>query len=499
MTGNAAAAPAESSATTIGHEGFTTKAHGGAKVWTQRDQIQAYQFLRRRLVSALVKADADHPTPPSRRLILGTIIGVAAAVLITAVFGIIGVLNPSASANWRQGGQVIVEQETGARFVYGQDGLLHPVLNYASARLLAGGDGNQTASVPRKSLAAASRGAMLGIPGAPDSLPTAGNLLPATFASCTRSPADLPAAAEPVSTVVLGGPDPNGQTLATGAGLLVALRSGQGYLITDGHRYRLPDQASLGALGYRTQSAFAVSTNWLATVPAGRDLGLVAVPGVGAAGPTVGGAATRVGQVLSANGDYLVRRTGLVPITPIEAALVLDNNADAPAYPDGRPRVLAVSAAAAANAPIAQSATDDTGYPRTLPVLASQSQGAVLCAVGDGQDDTRIMAEPALPLPNGAKPMPVTNRTDDRVAAEVYVPPGTGALVRELVGAGGTTPTTYLITDAGMKYPVPSADALKALGYGAATAQPVAGTLLALLPTGPSLDPAAARQEVASR
>jgi hypothetical protein len=50
-----------------------------------------------------------------------------------------------------------------------------------------------------------------------------------------------------------------------------------------------------------------------------------------------------------------------------------------------------------------------------------------------------------------------------------------------------------------MKYPVPSADALKALGYGAATAQPVAGTLLALLPTGPSLDPAAARQEVASR
>ena len=27
----------------IGHEGSTTKAHGGAKVWTQRDQIQAYQ------------------------------------------------------------------------------------------------------------------------------------------------------------------------------------------------------------------------------------------------------------------------------------------------------------------------------------------------------------------------------------------------------------------------------------------------------------------------
>jgi type VII secretion protein EccB len=467
-------------------------------VWTQRDQIQAYQFLRRRLVSALVKADADHPTPPSRRLILGTIIGVAVAVLITAVFGIIGVLNPSASANWRQGGQVIVEQETGARFVYGQDGLLHPVLNYASARLLAGGDGNQTSSVPRKALASASRGAMLGIPGAPDSLPTTGNLLPATFASCTRSPADLPAAAEPVSTVVLGGPDPNGQPLATGVGLLVALRSGADYLITDGHRYRLPDQASIGALGYRAQSAAPVSTNWLATVPAGRDLGLVAVAGAGDTGPNVGGAATRVGQVLGANGDYLVRRTGLVPITPVEAALVLDNNDNAPAYPDGRPRVLPVSVAAAANAPIAQAA-DDTGYPRTVPVLANQSPNAVLCAIGDGQDDTRIVAEPALPLPSGAKPMPVTNRTDDRVAAEVYIPPGSGALVRELVGAGGMTPTTYLITDAGMKYPVPGPDALKSLGYGGATASPAAGTLLALLPTGPSLDPAAAQHEVASR
>jgi hypothetical protein len=202
--------------------------------------------------------------------------------------------------------------------------------------------------------------------------------------------------------------------------------------------------------------------------------------------------------VLSANGDYLVRRTGLAPITPTEAALVLDDNANAAAYPDGRPRVLPVSAAAAANAPIAQSAAD-TGYPRVVPILANQSPNAVLCAVGDGQDDTRIMAEPALPLPSGAKPMPVTNRTDDRVAAEVYIPPGAGALVRELVGAGGTTPTTYLITDAGMKYPVPSADALKSLGYGGATARPVAGTLLALLPTGPSLDPAAAGREVASR
>src|SRR5579875_2472740 len=88
---------------------------GKVNVWTQRDQIQAYQFLRRRLVSALVAADANHPVSPNRRLVLGSILGVAAAVLITAVFGVLGVLNPSSTANWQAGGQVIIEQETGAR------------------------------------------------------------------------------------------------------------------------------------------------------------------------------------------------------------------------------------------------------------------------------------------------------------------------------------------------------------------------------------------------
>jgi hypothetical protein len=86
-------------------------------VWTQKDRIQAYQFLRRRLVSALVSADADHPVSPSRRLLLGTAIGLAVTLLVAAVFGVIGLLAPTRAEQWRQGGQVIVEKETGARFI----------------------------------------------------------------------------------------------------------------------------------------------------------------------------------------------------------------------------------------------------------------------------------------------------------------------------------------------------------------------------------------------
>lgn len=464
-------------------------------MWTQRDQIQAYQFLRRRLVSALVTADADHPTSPSRRLILGTIIGVAGAVLIAAAFGVVGLLNPSGSANWQQGGQVILEQETGARYVLGQDGLLHPVLNYASARLLAGGSGDQTVTVSAKTLGSASRGAMLGISGAPDSLPAARSLSDSVFASCSRTPPDLPAAAAPVSTVVLGSAVPGGHALASGQALLVSPPGGTEFLITDGHRFRLTDRASVAALGYEGMTAAPVSDSWLGTVPAGRDLGLIAVPDAGAPGPRIGNTQTLVGQVLGDGTFYLARSDGVAPISETEARLVLGDSANAGAYPSGRPAVVQMSFAALDAAP--RSATAGTAsYPRALPTVTASGSGLVLCAVGDGTDNATITTSNLLPLPQGAKVMQVGQRTDSRVAGEVYVPPGTGTLVRERVGAGTTTRTTYLVTDAGMKYPVPSAEAISSLGYGGVTPGQVAGTLLALLPTGPSLDPVAARQVV---
>jgi type VII secretion protein EccB len=473
-------------------------------VWTQRDQIQAYQFLRRRLVSALVTADANHPTSPSRRLVLGTVVGVAAAVLTAAVFGVIGLLDPSGAADWQQGGQVIVEKETGARYILGQDGLLHPVLNYASARLLAGGNANTTVTVPASQLSAASRGAMLGIPGAPDSLPASSAVADPSFATCTRTPPDLPAATEPTSTLVVGANDRTGQVLAPGRGVLVSLPSGGLFLLTEGHRFKVVDQASAAALGYEGEPSVPVSDNWLDTVPAGRDLGLITVPDSGDNGPTVGGTRTRVGQVLSDGGFYLVHADGLTPISQTEANLVLDNAANAAAYSDGRPAPVRVPVSAVDGAPrsasvgtaAAATTSDAADYPRTLPIVTPAASGVVLCALGDGQDSAEIVAERSLPLPQGGKVMPVSVRTDDRVADEVYVPPGSGALVREELGAGAGIGTLYLVTDAGMKYPVPTPDAQAALGYAGMSAHQVSGTLLALLPTGPTLDPTAARQSV---
>ncbi|RSS54757.1 type VII secretion protein EccB, partial [Streptomyces sp. WAC06614] len=56
-------------------------------------------------------------------------------------------------------------------------------------------------------------------------------------------------------------------------------------------------------------------------------------------------------------------------------------------------------------------------------------------------------------------------------------------------GQGGTS---YLITDAGVKYPLASAETAERLGYGGSEPVAVPAALLGLLPTGPSLDPARA-------
>jgi hypothetical protein len=63
-------------------------------MWTTKDQIQAYAFLRRRHVSALLTGDANHPASPSRRLVLGYLVGVACAVLAVVGAAIVGLLRP---------------------------------------------------------------------------------------------------------------------------------------------------------------------------------------------------------------------------------------------------------------------------------------------------------------------------------------------------------------------------------------------------------------------
>jgi hypothetical protein len=74
----------------------------------------------------------------------------------------------------------------------------------------------------------------------------------------------------------------------------------------------------------------------------------------------------------------------------------------------------------------------------------------------------------------------------------IVVPPGRAALVEALAGPDSPTGSLALVTDLGMRFPVPSRDVLATLGYAGVTPQRLPAALVALLPSGPALDPVAA-------
>src|SRR5258708_6882844 len=84
-------------------------------------------------------------------------VAVGTALWLAAV-ALYGVLMPGGATHWQESGAVIVEKETGARYVY-LAGRLHPVLNYASALLILGAPAAHTVSVSRPSLRGVPRAA----------------------------------------------------------------------------------------------------------------------------------------------------------------------------------------------------------------------------------------------------------------------------------------------------------------------------------------------------
>jgi type VII secretion protein EccB len=469
-------------------------------MWTPRDQLQAYQFLRRRLVSALQTGDANHPVSPSRRLVVGYAVGLVFALVAVAGFGIYGVLRPGASQKWRATGQVVIEKETGATYVLMADGLLHPVLNYASARLLAGGDGRATATVSTRSLAGVARGLPVGITGAPDSLPARNRLVTGPWTVCSGTTGDRPAEAPPETTAMIGVPAA-GQPIGPRETLLVRDASGTRFAVVEGRRWRLRDTATAVALGYDNVVSVPVTASWLSAVPAGPDLALITVPNAGDPGPQVGAVSTLVGQVLvvqsvgSEDRYYAVRPDALDAITETQAALILGNRANSDAYPGGAARPIPVSAAdVASRSPGDRSAE----YPARKPGPVQPPTGALACAAlngndGDGNDRVTASLAGTVPLPAGARAVPAGG--DARTADSVYVPPASGALVRDQQSQAATLGTTYLITDQGTRYPL-SGGAAQALGYGGVTPAPVASTVLALFPAGAVLDVTSAQRVV---
>src|SRR6478672_7947092 len=175
-----------------------------------KDNLQAHRFMNRRVRAALLEGDAESNTRPLARIGTGTYAGIFVTIALLAVFGIIGVLKPGGSTAWTEPGAFIVEEETGARYAY-LDGVLHPVLNYSSAKLLLG-DQLHVVNVSVRSLESAPRGAAIGIGMAPDSLPDAGHVVGTDWSVCA---AGNTAGGAPLRTALFPGRLADGTAMGT--------------------------------------------------------------------------------------------------------------------------------------------------------------------------------------------------------------------------------------------------------------------------------------------
>ncbi len=463
---------------------------------TQRDQLAAYTFLVSRLNSALVHADADAPHPPLRRTFVGSLAGLALCLLAMAAMAVWALIFPGAPAGWRTDGTLTVDASTGARYIY-RSGTLYPVLNYTSGLLADGG--KAPVPVPDAALAAVPQGQSVGILGAPDAMPAPPRLSAGPWLVCAGTRVQSGSGTRPATTLELGGPP---GSAADGHGLFVEAPSGDQYLVWDGVRSAVTAKWIPAALGLSGTPPLAVDYAFLNAVPAGPDLVLPAVGTLGARGPAVGGNSTTVGQVfeLSEAGlpvrYFVMLHDGLAPLT----GLGFDLMVNAPAVQQrvyGGAAVTAWQLQSLAGVPQSPDAAPvlAAGLPSTPPQAVAVPTGSAACmrvTFTAGGTRTRLVTAP-VGDPPGRPPVSGPGITADVRDADAFaIAPGSGLLATATTSGGTLTGVTYLVTDQGVKYLVPSSAALADLGYRNAASVPVPTTLLALLPTGPGLDPAAA-------
>ncbi|MFC9915050.1 type VII secretion protein EccB [Streptomyces sp. NPDC059862] len=474
---------------------------------SKRDQVQAHMFVMGRLNSGMLSAEPDAPESPLARTSRGMVFGIVIALLLCAGAFVYGLLSPGGNNTWRSGTALVVNKDTGARYLY-LDGRLRPVRNYASARLLLGED-LTVASVGTRSLADTPVGTPVGIEGAPDSVPGRDRLEQRAWRVCSTAPAQAedgggPNAARFGTVLTVGGDRGADRPLNAGEAALLKGPDDTLHLMWRGSRLRLDeDHGAVASLGYGSATPRPVTAAFLDSLPAGPDLTPPAVPHRGDAGPALGGQDTRVGQLFKVQvpgGDpvwHVLADDGLRPLTETAAALLLgDPRTRTDAYDGEAPRPRTLTSDVLGSHLAAGGIGSSAALPEAPPRLTDLAADA-LCSVTEPGDSDGTKVSGAL-VPTAAL-APLAQHTEQSTTPACYavqgivVPPRHGALVRVLGAAGRTLgDTTYLVTESGVKYRVTDETALKALGYGAQDAVQLPSPLLAMLPTGPDLSQAAA-------
>ncbi|GAA4480790.1 type VII secretion protein EccB [Microbacterium panaciterrae] len=426
---------------------------------TKKDLIEAQGFSRRRLLSAFTSGAPGgkelDPAKPLRAVTAG--VALTIMVLLGGLF--YGLLRPGLPQGWEDH-RLIVATDTGARYV-SVKGVLHPVINAASARLLIPSGQFDVIKTDQVTLAKIPVGPSLGILGAPDDIPAPSSLRNTGWTACVDGGA--------APAVSIGG----GSAVAASAGAGTVVRRGDElFVISGGLRHAVPAasaDAVLRAVGLGTARIAAVDGRWLNLFAPGSDFAPLVLSGTGVRIPSsdlVSGEIVHV-QGRPTDERYVITADGkAAPLTALAYQLyLLGSGANGAQVRDLPPAQLAAL-------PTGANAGGSDWPANALTPLPAD---AATCALLD-KDAHTVLASTTAKLP------------DDRKAPQVKV--GTGALVQ--VGEGSAA-MPMLIDGSGTAYAVAGGkDAVQRLGFATGDVGRATDAWIQFFPAGPALSSAAA-------
>jgi type VII secretion protein EccB len=469
----------------------------------RQDELAAYNFARKRTVAAFLAPSPGGSEEGAPRPMRTVTPSLALGVVLVVGFIAWGAIKPAAPAGWDTPGEyIIVDSDSTTRYVVLDDKTssgkkvptLHPVLNYASAKLLLDKGKGSVLEVSGKEIdkSGIAHGATVGIPYAPDRLPDKDDAEKAkTWAVCERPAPGGSADSIDRAVFVLDAGDAKtldnaGKVDPREALYVVDSKTKLEYLVDGkGNRFLLGGTSGLdkttmeqlrAAVIGTGMSPQPVSTEWLQTLNSGGAITFPPVPYVGQSTAVQGlpAQASTVGQVLmgqDAQGEhyYVVLKNEVAEITPFVASLLRSSPTDKPAAGTDAIKV-DVGAVIKANHGKAGGYYVDKGWPDTVPRQANSAATATSaarttsCSVYNGTFGADKKPQLAAWAGTAYPKKVVAN------SASAYVSSGSGLLFQEVAGVAGGGGAQYLLTDTGLRYSLPSNNDSAAKGNNSAAA-----------------------------
>ncbi|MEZ3182335.1 type VII secretion protein EccB [Streptomyces pimonensis] len=502
---------------------------------SRRDELNAYTFAKRRTLASFLRPSPSGSEEDAPKPLRAVVPGVVVAVVVLAVFGAIGLFSPTAPKGWDEpGAHVIVASDSTTRYVVLKtEGKtqLHPVLNMASAKLLLDPGNDSVITVKEKVLDSGEppHGATIGIPYAPDRLPSPEEAEAAKrWAVCERPGAGgraIQKAAFVLAEKEWSGTEGSGR-LTRGELMYVVGPDGTSQYVVDSRGYAYPladpaDKELLKALDTQGRAPQRVSQEWLDTLHRGDPISIPEIQGT--PGAEAGAAEAlrqydKVGMVIKAYDgrrmQYYVVLTGEVArISEFTATLLLNSGA-----------LVGVGQAGEAQQVSPGAVVDSTEFEgqRNWPSYRPETVNDGTTATSGTNTVCNVLR--SVDARNGRTTLSTWVGTDfpeqlPTGSSSAYVTPGSGQLYRQFQGTETDAGGVFLVTDTGLRYALQSNSdsatddegigtsdkqreqglneariAQTRLGYEKVAPSPVPAQWSTFLPTGPRLSEAAARQ-----